>query len=86
MAFWSAIAEASEISFPRQFDIADRAVSLFRNDDFRLPRKLRPLVTSVIILLAVHEHHNVRILLDRTRLSEVAEAWAMIFTVFGLAI
>ena len=44
------------------------------------------IVTAMVVLFAVHEHHHVRILLDRTRFAQVAQAWAVVLAFFRLTI
>ena len=64
---------------PQQPHVADRAIPLFRDDD--LGGSLDPfpiLVGGLVVLLTVHEHDDVGILLDRTRLTEVVQPWPIV--------
>ena len=79
------VAKARELTFEGQFDGSDRAVTLLSNDDFGLARDLahlghlvgkfrRSLVRFVsfhIIFLSEHEHHDVGVLFDRARFTQV---------------
>ena len=65
VAFGSFVEESRELPFPDKLDFTDRTISLFRDDDFRLPLVLFGPFTSVIVPFSVHEHNDVGILLDR---------------------
>ena len=51
--------------------LAGGAVSMLFNEDFR---DVWPIALGVTLVLAVNEHHNVRILLNAPRIAQVAQA------------
>src|SRR5665213_3784851 len=93
------IAEAGELAFETQFDHAGRAVALFADDDFGLAvhqrhvelplfvfRRADPrLLVGEVIFLAVHEHHDVGVLFDRTGFTQVGQLRALVVAAFDLA-
>jgi len=84
--FRGSIAEPGKIGFPSQFNITNRAVTLFCNDDFGLAGELSLFITSVVILFAMHKHDDVSILFDRARFAQVTETRSVVFAIFGLSI
>ena len=86
MEFSRLIEEPGVVLFPDQFDIADRSVSLFGDDDLGLSSKFDCFVGFVVVLFAVDEHDDVGVLFDRTGLTEVAKPRSVVFGVFGLAV
>ena len=65
------VLESRKVAEPFEIDIADRAIPLLRDDDLRLPGKLLAIFAAVVVFLAVYEEHDIRVLLDRTRLSQM---------------
>ena len=79
--------EPGEVVLPEQFDVADGAVALLGDDDLRLPLDPLPvLVGRLVILLAVHEHHDVCVLLDGARFTQVVEPRTVIARLFRLPV
>ena len=74
------------VFLPNKIDIADRAVSLFGNNDLRLSSKLYSFVWFMVVLFAVDKHHHVSILFDSTRFTKVAQSRSMVLGVFGLTV
>jgi hypothetical protein len=64
--FRSFVEESGVIPFPNQFDIADRAISLFCDDDLGLSSVLVGIFPAMVIPFAVDIHDHVRILFDST--------------------
>ena len=70
----SAAAQVGELRVPleeRQLDRAGRPVAVLGED--QLGDALRVRLLAVVVLVAVDEHHEVGVLLDRARLAEVGE-------------
>lgn len=85
-SFGCFIKEASVLTFPEQIDFADRTIALFGDDDLSLAGVLGGGFTAMIVLFAMDEHHDVRILFDRSRFPEVAESRRVVLPFFGLSI
>ena len=66
--------KACEVILPEELGVADRAVALFGDDDFRLPLDPLPvLVVRRVILLTMDKHHNIGVLFDGPRFTEMIE-------------
>ena len=79
--------EPSKVVLPEELHVADRAVSLLGDDDFRLAAHSFPvLIVGLIILLTVYEHHQVGILLDGPRFAEVIEPRPIVAGDLGLPV
>ena len=59
-------------------DSADRTISLLGNNDLRPPLQLR--IILLVDFLAENKHHQVRILLNRSRLAQIRQLRTMIPT------
>src|SRR5688500_13447402 len=72
--------EEGEILLPGELDVAGRAVALLGDDDLRLALQppLLDLLRAVVVLLAVDEHHDVGVLLDRARFPQVRKPRAVV--------
>ncbi len=93
------VAEAGELTLERQANGADGAVALLADHNFGfavqalhfiLPRGhfvvlvITGLFALFVVFLAVHEHHDVGVLLNRARFTQVRELRAFIFAIFDL--
>ena len=68
-----AIFETGELFQERQRDLADRAVSLFRDDQLRFAGLLRAGVLIFLVNFRPDEQSNqIRILFDRARFAQIA--------------
>src|SRR5438094_6939108 len=75
--------EACEFSKKGEFDDSRRAVALLRNEQLG---KAGVLVRRFIDLFTVNEHHEIRILFDRTRFTQVRKLRLVItLALFGRA-
>ena len=98
MAVLREVAEPGELALELQFDGAGRAVALLADDDFGLAVHQRHvelpffvfrradarLLVGEVIFLAVHEHHDVGVLLDRTGFTQVGQLRALVVAAFDL--
>ncbi len=98
MAVLRQIAEPRELALELQFDGAGRAVALLADDDFGLAVHQRHvelpffvfrradarLLVGEVIFLAIHEHHDVGVLLDRAGFTQVGQLRALVVAVFDL--
>src|SRR5882672_2334922 len=75
------VVEASVVAAELELDHAGRAVAMFGDDQLG---DAGPFVRFVV-LGPEEEHDDVRVLLDRTRLSQVAEDGAFVWTLFRCA-
>src|SRR3954463_440998 len=67
-------------------EVADRSVAMLRDDHFG-DALLRVVgVVAVVVLLAVEEHDEVGVLLDRARLAQVGEHRPLVVALFGRAV
>ena len=82
------VQEAGEFGNPLEFNRAGRAVPLLSDDDFGLSLQILVirLVIPAVILFTVNKHHNVGILFNGTRVAQIAQAGAVVFRLFGLAV
>src|SRR5205809_3921501 len=92
------IAEARELAFELYFHGAGGAVALLADDDFGLAVHQRHvelpffvfgradtrLLIGEVIFLAIHEEHDVSVLLDRTGFAQVGQLRPLVVTVFNL--
>ena len=73
------VGKFSQIRQPDEFRCTYGAVSLLCYDDFRHPRFIR---VFVVIIIPVQKHYDIRILLYRTRLTQIREHRPVIVTFF----
>src|ERR1035438_5157297 len=70
--------ESSAAFQERQIDPADGTISLFGNNDLSLALKIG--IVLLVNFFAKDEHHQISILLDRSRLSQIGKLRTMIST------
>ncbi len=80
------ILESSELFAPDQRNASDGTVPLLGDDDFRFPGDRLLLLATPIVLFTMNEHHDVRILLDRTRFAQMTQLGNVILSIFGLPV
>ncbi|GCC49577.1 hypothetical protein chiPu_0033706, partial [Chiloscyllium punctatum] len=93
------IAEPGDAGLEVQFDGAGRAVALLADDDFGLAMGQfqlhlpffvlggagARLLVGEVVFLAIHEHHDVGVLLDRAGFTQVGKLGALVVAVFDLS-
>ena len=82
----SFIEESCVLPFPNEFDLADGSITLLGDDDFGHSLELIAIFPAVIVSFAVHEHDDVGILFDRSRLAQMAQFRFVVFGIFRLTI
>src|SRR4029453_5841674 len=69
------VLEARELLDEGELAASGRPVALLADDDLR---DAAVLVRRLVLLLAVDEHHDVRVLLDRSRLAKIRQLGAAV--------
>ena len=69
------VGEGRILADPLQLDRAGRAVAVFRNDDLS---DVLVLALVIVVIVAVDEHDDVRVLLDRARLTQIGQHGALV--------
>ena len=72
---------------PRQLDVSRGSIALLPNQQIGLPfDAFAFFFIAEIVLVAMHEHNDIRVLLDRARLAKMAKLGLIVAGRFDLAI
>src|SRR3954447_13295368 len=73
------VLEAGKVSEPFKLNFAHGTVALLGDDELCLALMLLAVLAALVVFLAMYEQHDVGVLLNCARFTEVRQTWDVVF-------